>query len=327
MKNNIRWGFLGCGEVTEQKSGPAFYKTQGSTVTAVMSRSLEKARDFANRHGVDRYYDNAEDLIQDDAVDAVYIATPPASHLTLALATAEAGKPAYIEKPMARSYSECLTICQAFEEKDLPLYVAYYRRSLPKLKIIHDLLNQNKIGSVRSFEISLHKPLPKKSDEALPWRLKPEIAGGGLFVDLACHSIDLVAYLLGSIEAVNGMATNQSRISEAEDLVCAQFRLENGVLGTGQWCFTTNKRTDSIVITGAEGRITFSNHGTEAIQLEDGHGIQLYNYETPDNIEQPFIEDVIKGIKGYNHFTGNVQQSAKVNWVMDEILNDYYNRK
>ncbi len=327
MNKSIRWGFLGCGEVTEHKSGPAFYKTDGSTVKAVMSRDIDKARDFANRHGIDRYYNNAEDLIHDETVDAVYIATPPASHLSLALMCAEVGKPVYIEKPMARSYAECLTICQAFEEKALPLFVAYYRRSLPKVERLRDLLTQNMIGALRSFAIFLHKPIPKPDNGSLPWRLKPEIAGGGLFTDLACHSIDLVEYLLGSIEDVQGFATNQSGVSEAEDLVCAQFQLENGILGTGQWCFSTNQRADSVIITGADGRITFSNHGTEPICLENANGVQHYPYKTPDHIEKPFIEEVLKGLKGEHQLKSNGHASAKVNWVMDEVLKDYYKRQ
>src|SRR3954452_10240835 len=97
----IRWGIIGCGDVTEVKSGPGFQKATGSALVAVMRRDGDKARDYARRHGVARAYDNADDLIQDPEVDAVYIAPPPSSHADLALRTSAAGKPCLVEKPMA----------------------------------------------------------------------------------------------------------------------------------------------------------------------------------------------------------------------------------
>ena len=85
VKNNIRWGFIGCGEVTEKKSGPAFGLVEGSSVVAVMSRRLERARDYAERHHIPRWYADAQELINDPEVNAVYIATPPSSHTTYAI--------------------------------------------------------------------------------------------------------------------------------------------------------------------------------------------------------------------------------------------------
>src|SRR5688572_23614993 len=106
-RNTIRWGILGCGDVTEIKTGPAFYKVPGSQLVAVMRRNGELAADFARRHGVPRWYDNAAALVNDPEVDAVYIATPPGAHLEGALLVAAAGKPVYMEKPMARNAAEC----------------------------------------------------------------------------------------------------------------------------------------------------------------------------------------------------------------------------
>ena len=78
----IRWGFIGCGEVTEKKSGPAFAMIPGSSIYAVMSRSKEKAQSYAQRHNVPRWYTDAQQLIDDPEVNAIYIATPPSSHAT-----------------------------------------------------------------------------------------------------------------------------------------------------------------------------------------------------------------------------------------------------
>ena len=99
----VRWGIIGCGNVTEVKSGPAFQNAEGSALVAVMRRHGELAADYARRHGVSRFYDDADRLVSDPEVDAVYVATPPGSHLEHALRACRAGKPAYVEKPMARA--------------------------------------------------------------------------------------------------------------------------------------------------------------------------------------------------------------------------------
>merc|ERR1712048_931557 len=122
----IRWGIVGCGAVCERKSGPAFYKATGSELVAVSSRSMAKAEDYAKRHNVPRFYDDARSLINDPDVDAVYVATPPGSHKELALAVAKAGKPCLIEKPMARSFREAQLMVTEFERANLHLFVAYY---------------------------------------------------------------------------------------------------------------------------------------------------------------------------------------------------------
>ena len=123
----IKWGFIGCGEVTKTKSGPAFQKVEHSEVVAVMSRDGAKAKAYAKERGIKKWYDDAQELIDDPEVNAVYIATPPSSHATYAIMSMKAGKPAYIEKPMAVTYEECTRINRISNETGVPCFVAYYR--------------------------------------------------------------------------------------------------------------------------------------------------------------------------------------------------------
>ena len=118
-----RWGIIGCGDVTEVKSGPALQKATGSALVAVMRRDLSKAQDYARRHGVPRAYNSADALINDPEVDAVYIATPPSSHCALTLAVAAAGKPCLVEKPMAMNHGECRRMIEACAARGVPLWV------------------------------------------------------------------------------------------------------------------------------------------------------------------------------------------------------------
>ena len=320
----LRWGFIGCGAVTEQKSGPAFQQVTGSTVTAVMSRSYHKARDYADRHQIPRAHDRIEELINDTSVDAIYIATPPGAHIQPALAAAEAGKPAYIEKPLARTYDEALSIVQAFEEKGVPLFVAYYRRALPKVQTLQALLRHEAIGPVHSFQVTLQKPQPVVSDTSeLPWRLRPEVAGGGLFMDLAPHAIDLIQYLLGAVTTVQASVQNFSQIAAVEDHVSAVFTLDNGVTGVGQWDFSGANYADEMVIRGERGTLAFGIHSTDPLVVCNENGEQSIPHETPAVIQEPMISDVVGAINGRAQHATNAHSAARVNWVTDQILTDF----
>ena len=192
-EKEIRWGFIGCGEVTEKKSGPAFSKIEGSKVVAVMSRSHEKASSYAHRHHISRWYTDAQQLIEDPEVNAVYIATPPSSHATYAIMAMKAGKPVYVEKPLASSYIDCQRINRVCEQTGVPCFIAYYRRYLPYFQKVKQLIHEGAIGQVVNVQIRFAVP-PRDLDynsTNLPWRVQRDIAGGGYFYDLAPHQIDL----------------------------------------------------------------------------------------------------------------------------------------
>src|SRR5262245_3285927 len=241
----IRWGIIGCGDVTEVKSGPGFQKADGSSLVAVMRRDAAKAQDYARRHNVPHAYDRAEDLIHDDDVDAVYIATPPSSHRDLAIRVAEAGKPCLVEKPMALNHAECLWMTEAFRSRKLPLWVAYYRRALPRFLIVRDRLREGAIGRVTSVHVQVTAP-PLAGADATNWRIDPAVSGAGLFFDLASHCLDLLDFLLGPISRVSGFAVNTGGRYTAEDATAATFEFEGKTLGTGIWNFNAAEKTDVI---------------------------------------------------------------------------------
>ena len=154
----LKWGFIGCGEVTELKSGPAFSSVPGSMVEAVMSRSEAKARDYAERHGINKWYTDAQELIDDPDVNAVYVATPPSSHATFAIMAMKAGKPVYVEKPLAASYEDCSRVNRVSEQTHIPCFVAYYRRYLPYFQKVKSIIDDGVIGKVVNVQIRFAVP-------------------------------------------------------------------------------------------------------------------------------------------------------------------------
>lgn len=319
----IRWGIIGCGDVTEVKSGPAFNKIPNSQLVAVMRRDGAKAQDYARRHGVPKWYDNAQALINDPEVDAVYIATPPGSHHDYTLQVAAAGKPVYVEKPMARTYAECQEMITACEQAQVPLFVAYYRRRLPSFLKVKELIDAGVIGDIRLVNIHLYHPAQTNlNQENLPWRVQPEIAGGGLFYDLAPHQLDILDYILGPIASASGQTANQANLYPAEDIVTAQFRFESGVLGNGAWCFTVAdpQRTDRMEIIGSNGKITFAAFDKIPVLLETADGKQPFDLSPPTHIQQPFIQTIVEELTGRGQCPSTGVTAARTAWVMDQIV-------
>jgi len=321
----IHWGFIGCGSVTEKKSGPAFSKVEGSDVVAVMCRNIDKAKDYAERHSIGKWYDNAQDLIDDPQVNAVYVATPPASHAEYAIAAMKAGKPVYVEKPMAASYEECLQMNRVSEETGIPCFVAYYRRTLPYFRRVKQLIDEGALGTVSTVQIRFAIP-PYATDydrDNLPWRVKKEIAGAGYFYDLASHQLDLLDYLFGPVTDVNGFTTNVGGLYAVEDTVTAAFRFQSGVLGSGSWSFVAHKksRTDQIDFVGTMGKLTCSTFDFTPIVLETEKGKQEFREENPENIQFYLIQSIVNFLNGKGELPVSTGNSAiRTNFVMDSIL-------
>lgn len=317
----IRWGIIGCGNVTEVKSGPPYQNTEGFELIAVMRRDAEKAADYAKRHGVPKHYFNADDLIFDDQVDAIYIATPPDSHNYYALKVAEAGKPCCIEKPLAPNYSESLEIFEAFRRKELPLFVAYYRRSLPRFLKIKEWLDDDEIGEVRHIRWMLAKP---PSDDDLSgkynWRTDAQVAPGGYFDDLASHGLDLFIYFLGDISHADGVSLNQQGLYSAKDAITGSWLHKNGITGVATWNFGCNRKEDLVEIYGSKGKISFSVFGEDDIVLDNENGEQKEFIEHPKHVQQFHVENLRNHLLDGKEHPSTGKTALHTSWVMDSIL-------
>ena len=324
----IRWGIIGCGNVTEVKSGPGFQKAEHSALVAVMRRNGELAKDYANRHQVSKWYDQADDLINDLEVDAVYVATPPAFHKEYALKSAKAGKPVYVEKPMALDYAECQAMIQACEAAKVPLFVAYYRRALPRFLKIKSLLEQGAIGDVRFVTVHyFQKPRPQEmTRDHLPWRVLPEISGGGKFLDVGSHTLDILDFLLGPIQSARGTAANQAKRYPADDIVTGEFVYASGVQGIGVWCFSAFANEDRNEIVGSLGKLSFSTFGSEPIVLTTDQGVTEFPVENPKHIQQPLIQTIVNELNGLGQCPSHGQSAARTSWVMDQLIQNYYQK-
>ena len=316
----INWGIIGCGDVTEIKSGPAFNKVPNSALVAVMRRDAAKAADYAKRHNVPQWYDDADKLINDPNVNAIYIATPPGSHEAYALAAINAGKPVYVEKPMSLNYEAAKNIAAVAKAKKIKVAVAHYRREQPFFKKIKQLLLDGVIGDVRLARIELYKsPLTKQelSTTHHAWRVDPAIAGGGLFHDLAPHQLDLMHYFFGPVQKAIGIATNQAANYAADDLVAGNILFKNGVMFSGTWCFNAAATTDNCEIVGSNGSIYFSVFGGNTITVIAKGIREIFSFDALEHVQQPMIEKVVEYFLGQSPNPCSGEEGAEVMRLID----------
>jgi predicted dehydrogenase len=313
----VRWGILGCGDVTEVKSGPGFQRAEGSALVAVMRRDRAEADDYARRHGVPRAYGDAQALIDDPGVDAVYIATPPESHLPLALRVAAAGKPCLVEKPMARTYDECTRMLDAFAKAAVPLWVAYYRRALPRFLTLRELVQSGTIGHATAVHVQVTDRLAR-GDAASNWRFDPAQAGAGLFLDLASHCVDLLEFLFGRISQACGFPLNTGGAYAAEDVTGAAFRFGDRLVGTGIWNFHADTKTDVMTITGSEGTILSPIFSDTDLVVTPWNGARrVLPVRNPPHVHQPLIQTIVDELHGRGRCESTGESGARASWVMD----------
>jgi predicted dehydrogenase len=322
MENQtINWGIIGCGDVTEVKSGPAFNKVLNSKLVAVMRRNAEKAKDYAQRHGVGKWYNDADDLINDPEVNAIYVATPPLNHEEYAIKAMKAGKPVYVEKPMAINADSAEQIEKFAKEKGVKITVAHYRRQQPLFLKVKELLQQKAIGDVRFIDLKMFQP--HQSDiitkTETNWRIDPSVSGGGLFYDLAPHQLDLMLYFFGRPKKISGIAFNSSQYYNADDTTCGQILFDSNVLFNGSWCFTVAERKDQCEIIGSEGKISFPIFDHKQLLLEREGTKTIIEFDRMQHVQQPMIQKVVEYFLGQSPNPCSATEGVEVMKMMDAI--------
>ncbi len=291
-KRKINWGIIGCGDVAEIKSGPGFQNAKNSNLLCVMRRNELKVKDFAKRHKVPLWTTNAPEVLNNNAINAIYIATPPSSHLGYALQALKLGKHVYLEKPMVLNTNEAKVLAEAVKSNNGKLTVAHYRRYLPVYKKVKQLIESNAIGKITQANIEIAQSkqaaLIVKTDDN--WRTNPEISGGGYFHDIAPHQIDLMYYYFGEIEFSKGINVQENKKSNT--LVQGSIQFKNGVTFKGNWDFNAKKDKDSCIIKGENGTISFSFYNANIKVLASGKESQ-FQFETPKHVQQPMIQEVV----------------------------------
>ena len=317
----VNWGIIGCGNVTENKSGPAFNKVTGSRLVAVMRRDASKAKDYALRHAVSNWYSDADALMANNELNAIYIATPPASHADYAVKALQKGFNVYVEKPVTRNAAEARTIAEAVKfYPGQKLTVAHYRRALPMFLKVKELIDSRVIGDIRTVQIRMWQSrIPAiVAEVAENWRVQPELSGGGYFHDLAPHQLDLMLFYFGEPKKYHGFSLNQSNANAADDHVCGEILFQNNIIVNGSWCFNVAEEltADSCEIIGTEGKITFPFFGN-FINWRTGNDEQTLTFTHPEHIQQPMIEKIVRYFNNEGPNPCSIEEAVVLTDIMD----------
>lgn len=301
----ISWGILGCGDVAERKSGPAFAKTAGSELVAVMRRDPQKAENFAKRHSVPFWHITTEDLFNNEGLNSIYIASPPSSHKEQTIEALRRGFNVYVEKPVALNAGDAKEMLEVLQTSRGRLCVAHYRRCLPLFIRVKNILDSNHIGDVRSCHIKTWQTKPAQILED-NWRLNPTISGGGLFHDLSPHQLDIMLFFFGKPSLCQGFSVAQNDETGPADHVVGTAIFANRIIFNGSWCFCVDETdaTDECYIIGSKGsiRFPFFSPSSELIvrTRTNSGGITIHTerYEHPAVIQQPMIDSVVRYFQG-----------------------------
>jgi predicted dehydrogenase len=320
----IRWGIIGCGDVTEVKSGPGFRKAQGSELVAVMRRDAAKAEDYARRHGVPRWYADADQLIADAGVDAVYVATPPGTHEFYAHKVLAAGKPCYMEKPMSRNAAEAQRMVRAFAQKNTPLFVAYYRRAMPRFQLVKAMIDGNALGRIRNVRYCFADGQHLRRIDPVPWRFQPEHSGSGLFLDLASHALDMLDFWLGPLTLLESDVRNTSGTYAVEDFVRATLTAPGAERVTIELDHNSVPMDEFHVI-GDNGEVRATCFGKAQVHFTDRFGRgSTFDIPNPPHIAQPMIQTVVNDLQGTGTCLSPGTSALRTQEIIDQILTGYY---
>lgn len=322
----INWGIIGCGDVCEVKSGPAFNKVSNSRLVSVMRRDRSKAEDYARRHQVPRFYTDAQELIHDREVNAIYIATPPSLHEAYTIEAVKAGKPVYVEKPVTLSAGSCERMIRVSQEHNIPVSVAHYRRGLPLFKKVRSLVREGAIGKVRLISLRTLQPAENSiiTQTYDNWRVKPEFSGGGLFHDLSPHQLDILYWIFGAPEKVYGHSLNQAKRYDAPDMTMLEAVFDHSIYASGLWAFNVaaSAADEYCEIIGDKGKLRFSFFRKSTLEIITDAGTDILEPNYPVNIQQPMIESVVKFFRGEGENPCSLEEALITMRMMDEARNE-----
>lgn len=292
----IRWGLIGCGDISRRRVAPALRDSRLCELVAVSRAKAELAEAFAKEFGARRWCADWQDLLMDYEIDAIYIATPVHLHAEQTIAAAERGKHVLCEKPMALNVAECDRMIDACRSNDVKFGIAYYRHFYPVVWRVKELIDSGELGVPVVVQMNAFEWFNPEPSAARSWLLKKEFSGGGPMFDFGCHRIEVLLDLLGDIRDVKSTLANAFFDREVEDTATAIFQFERGTSGTLTVTHAAREPQDTLDLFFTNGSIHIPvlNEGTMRVLTKDGERIETH--PNHPNIHQPLIEDFAKAV-------------------------------
>jgi predicted dehydrogenase len=292
----LAWGLIGCGDIARRRVAPALRDSPTSDLVAVSRAKTDLAAGFAKEFNARRWFAEWRELLNDEEIDAVYVATPVHLHSIQTIAAAEAGKHVLCEKPMALTASQCEQMISACRANNVKLGVSYYRHFYPVIKRIKHLIDLGEIGSPIVAQINAFEWFNPGADGPRSWLLKRPLAGGGPMFDFGCHRIEVLMNLFGEVDEVKATVANLYFPREVEDTAVAVLRFSPGVMATLTVCHAVHEPQDALDIFGSCGSIHVPILNEGKIRIINGKGERVESHPAAANIHQPLIDDFVDAV-------------------------------
>ncbi len=222
----IKWGVIGCGGIADRRTIPGMMLAENAELVAVMDANKEAAERVKEKYNAKYAFDNVEDLLAIDEIQAVYIASPVFCHKEQAFAAAKAKKHILLEKPMALTCEESQEIADVCKKEGVKLAVGLMMRFHSYHQEMKKIIEEGKIGDIVSMRGQLTCWYP---DIPGNWRQNKALSGGGALMDMGIHCIDLLQYISGlQAKEVTGFAGTQTFQYNADDSSAIVMKMDNG---------------------------------------------------------------------------------------------------
>ncbi len=315
-----RWGLIGCGDIAKKRIAPALRDLENCDLVAVNRQNYDLAEAFAKEFGAQKWYKDWQELLKDDEIDAVYIATPVYLHAEQTIAAAKAGKHVLCEKPMAMNAAECQAMIDACETNGVKLGVAYYRHFYPVVDRIKEIVNSGEIGDPVVTQINVFEVFDRKPGEARYWLTQKDMAGGGPIMDVGSHRIELLLNVFGEIKKATGFANNVVLDRDVEDTGVVQFEFESSIVGVLTVCHAAIEPQDTFKIFGTKGTIYVSVLNNGDLTVKTKKGVRTETLPPHTNVHQPHIDAFVKSIQGNDPVIVDGIAGKRVSEIEDEIF-------
>lgn len=292
----VRWGLIGCGDIARKRVAPALRDHPDCQLVAVSRAQADQAEGFAREFGASRWCPNWQELLGDEAIDAVYIATPVHLHAAQAIAAARAGKHVLCEKPMAIDLGECDRMIAAASENGVRLGLAYYRHFYPVLQRIREILQSGEIGAVAIAQINAFEWFDPAPEHPRHWLIEKQLSGGGPMFDFGCHRIEVLMYLFGKILRVNSLLSNSVLDRTVEDTATALFEFEAGAQAVLSVSHAVGEPRDTLDIFASQGSIHVPVLNDGALNLRAGAHARDEIHPPDANLHLPLIDDFVRAV-------------------------------
>lgn len=294
--DTLRFGLIGCGDIAQKRVAPALRDSEYCELIAVSRAQSSLAETFARQFGAKRWYADWRELLNDEEIDAVYIATPVNLHAEQAIAAAERGKHVLCEKPMALNVTECDRMIHACKSSGVGLGVAYYRHFYPVVRRIKEIIDSGEIGTPIVCQINAFEWFDPEPTNPRRWLLNRQQSGGGPMFDFGCHRIEVLLNLFGSVVRLEATKSNEFFKREVEDVATALFQFERGTSATLTVAHSARESQDTLDIFGSTGSIHVPVLNAGLLRVLSESGERTESHPPAMNLHMPLIEDFSRAV-------------------------------